>query len=186
MKTKERIQDFFTQEEWGLLFEGIVYRFGMGNGHDGMMRKLLTMKLLSSPEKKEEVETLEKYDKSVVQLWKNASNEVEEQEWETRLENLVKERWGEEYIGTHPYNEMYDICKEIISKNEVEKEEPTRELTSSATSYNQEVDKCIGFTKEELEAIKEQVEGSWGAGTYFRKFISVNNSILSKIEKMLK
>lgn len=162
MKTKERIQDFFTQEEWGLLFEGIVYRFGMGNGHDGMMRKLLTMKLLSSPEKKEEVETLEKYDKSVVQLWKNASNEVEEQEWETRLENLVKERWGEEYIGTHPYNEMYDICKEIISKNEVEKEEPTRE-----------------FTKEELTLLADllfMIEDEHSGIT----------PILSKIKRMLK
>jgi len=39
-----------------------------------------------------------------------------EKGWKEKLEKVVTKRWGKEYIGTHPYCEMYDIVEMVLQQ----------------------------------------------------------------------
>ena len=68
------------------------------------------------------------YDKQVeiIDYLNQDQPEEEKKDWRKELEKVVVKRWGEEYIGTHPYCEMYDIVEGFIEQVEQEAEERGR------------------------------------------------------------
>ena len=44
---EEKIQNIFTKEEWGLMYESLIYRFGNDKGLKHLEQKILGMRKLS-------------------------------------------------------------------------------------------------------------------------------------------
>ena len=44
---EEKIQNIFTREEWGLMYESLIYRFGNDKGFKHLEQKILGMRKLS-------------------------------------------------------------------------------------------------------------------------------------------